>query len=249
MDPHKLAACEKAIGYAFENKGRLRGALTHSSAKTEANGSNERLEFLGDAILGMAVSEYLYQRYPDYTEGELTKIKSVVVSQRALARISSEIGLRDFLLVGRGIADRKGMPRSLLANVFEAIVAATYLDGGLQAARDLITRHLANEVEAVQKNKYEKNYKSLLQQFSQQHLGSTPVYQVVKEEGPDHVKMFHVMTVIEGEAHGSGWGKSKKQAEQRAARDALDILKANAPDSQTEAAGEPPRQPEEVDTQ
>ena len=249
MDRHKLTDCEKAIGYAFTDQGRLRGALTHSSAKTEAKGSNERLEFLGDAILGMTVSEYLYERYPNYTEGELTKIKSVVVSQKALARISSEIGLRDFLLVGRGIADRKGIPPSLLANAFEAIVAATYLDGGLQAARDFVTRHLATEIEAVQKNRYERNYKSLLQQFSQQHLSATPVYRVVKEDGPDHVKMFHVVTVIEGQDRGSGWGKSKKQAEQRAAKESLDMLKAQSAEAKEEATEDLPSQSDKLDAQ
>jgi len=213
------------LGYSFSDPSLLLAALTHSSAKSEANASNERKEFLGDAILGMTISEYLYRTYPSYTEGDLTKIKSVVVSRRTLARVSNQLGLRDYLRVGRGIADRSAIPRSLLANAFEAVVAAVYLDAGLEPAREFVLRHLASEVEAVEDNRHERNHKSMLQQYSQQHLNATPEYEVVKEEGPDHVKMFHVVTIIDGRQHGSGWGKSKKQAEQRAAESTLNTLK------------------------
>jgi len=239
MDADKLTSCQEAIGYTFTNSSLLQGALTHSSAKTEARRSNERLEFLGDAILGMAISAYLYRRFPHYSEGELTKIKSVVVSQKALASVSDQMGLRDFLVVGRGISDRNGMPKSMLANAFEAIVAAIYLDGAMDAATDFVVRLLVPEIDNVQKNRHDPNYKSMLQQYSQQHLNATPVYRVLKEEGPDHVKMFHVMTFIEDQEYGSGWGKSKKQAEQRAAMESLNLLKApSAPveDEQLEQA-------------
>ena len=237
MELDRPAACEEALGYTFSDPELLRGALIHSSAKMEANGSNERLEFLGDAVLGMAISEHLYQTFPDHSEGELTKIKSVVVSRKTLARVSNQLGLGDCLHVGRGIAERKALPRSLLANVFEAVVAAIYLDGGLEAARDFIVRHLAGEVDAVHHNQHERNYKSMLQQYSQHRFGATPVYRVLKEEGPDHVKMFHVATVIQGKDRASGWGNSKKQAEQRAAKASLDMLQA-AEEEPAEAAAD-----------
>lgn len=224
MDPEKLAACQQTVGYTFRNVEHLNAALTHSSAKNGTNASNERLEFLGDAILGMVVSDYVYHEHPDYNEGELTKIKSVVVSRRTLARIGDHMGLRDSLVVGRGIADRKGIPRSMLANAFEAIVAAVYLDGGMEAAREFVLRHVEQEVEAVQTNRHEPNHKSILQQYSQQHLNATPLYQVVRQEGPDHVKMFHVIALINDQEYGSGWGRSKKQAEQRAAQESLAML-------------------------
>lgn len=245
MDSEKLANCQEAIGYTFANPSFLQGALTHSSAKTEARRSNERLEFLGDAILGMAISAYLYRRFPHYSEGELTKIKSVVVSQKTLASVSGQMGFRDFLVVGRGIADRNGMPKSMLANAFEAIVAAIYLDGALEAATEFVIGQLAPEIDNVQKNRHDPNYKSMLQQYSQQHLNATPVYRVLKEEGPDHVKMFHVMTFIEDTEFGSGWGKSKKQAEQRAAMESLNLLKARSAEAEDEQLG----QSEDTDAQ
>jgi len=225
MDDERLAACEHVLGYTFADRGLLKLALTHSSAKTETQACNEREEFLGDAILGMAISEHLYRAFPQHAEGELTRIKSVVVSRRTLARISQQLGLREFLRVGRGISGRSQIPRSLMANVFEAIVAAIYLDGGMEPAREFVMRNLTAEIEAVQHDQHERNYKSILQQISQQHLGATPVYRVLKEEGPDHVKMFHVVTIIHDRDYGSGWGNSKKQAEQHAAEATVAMLK------------------------
>ncbi len=225
MDDERLADCERVLGYAFADRALLKLALTHSSAKSETQPSNEREEFLGDAILGMAISEHLYRAFPQHAEGELTRIKSVVVSRRTLARISQQLGLSEFLRVGRGISGRSQIPRSLMANVFEAIVAAIYLDGGMEPARAFVMRNLTAEIEAVQYDQHERNYKSILQQISQQRLSATPVYRVLKEEGPDHVKMFHVITVIGDKDYGAGWGNSKKQAEQRAAEGTIRMLR------------------------
>ncbi len=229
MEELRLVQCQNVLGYSFTDPGLLQEALTHSSAKSETRTSNERQEFLGDAILGMTISEHLYRRFPEYSEGDLTRIKSVVVSRRTLARVSNRLGLRRFIHVGRGFTERGELPSSLLANVFEAIVAAIYLDGGIRCAQEFILQHLAEEIDNVQHNRHERNYKSLLQQFSQHHLNATPAYRVIEESGPDHVKMFHVQTVIAGRPYGAGWGASKKQAEQRAAERTLAMLQGDDP--------------------
>lgn len=163
INPEKLSECQFKIGYLFNNPEVLEKALTHTSCKLENNFSNERLEFLGDAVLGMIISDYLYKALPHYSEGELTKIKSVVVSQTTLAKVSLEAQLKDFLTVGKGLNDRNFLPKSLLANVFEAVIAAIYLDGGLEAAYHFTIKHLKKEIDIVCKNQHEKNYKSILQ--------------------------------------------------------------------------------------
>ncbi|MBM4084310.1 MAG: ribonuclease III, partial [Planctomycetes bacterium] len=226
MSDDPLQRCQELLGYSFRDPALLEIALTHSSSRTDQRPSNERLEFLGDAILGMAVSEYLFNAYPDEQEGEMTKIKSHVVSQSALVKICRRIGLRDFMLVGKGLSVKRPLPPSLLANLFEAVIAAIYLDGGLAAANKFILDHLKDEIEICRRNQHEQNFKSLLQQFSQQRLSLTPGYRVLREEGPDHVKTFHVISVINGKEFGSGWGRSKKEAEQRAAEETLNILHA-----------------------
>lgn len=222
--PEKLIHCQSAIGYSFNNTTVLEKALTHTSCRLENNFSNERLEFLGDAVLGMIISDYLYKTFPHFSEGELTKIKSVVVSQATLARVSLEVHLKDFLLVGRGLNDRNFLPRSLLANVFEAVIAAIYLDGGLDAAYNFTIKYLQKEIDIVCKDQHEKNYKSILQHYSQKVYNVTPVYQVLQQIGPDHGKSFEVIVIVNGNEYGRGWGKSKKEAEQSAARETLKIL-------------------------
>ncbi|MCF6158520.1 MAG: ribonuclease III [wastewater metagenome] len=220
----KLIECQLAIGYSFEDITVLERALTHTSCRLENNFSNERLEFLGDAVLGMIISDYLYTSLPHYSEGELTKIKSVVVSQATLAKVSLEANLKDFLSVGKGLNDRNFLPRSLLANVFEAIIAAIYIDGGLKAAYNFTMKYLKKEIDIVCKNQHEKNYKSILQQYSQREYGVTPTYRILQQIGPDHGKSFEVMVSIKGNEYGRGWGKSKKEAEQLAAKETLKIF-------------------------
>lgn len=183
--------------------------------------SNERLEFLGDAILGAVVCELLYCQYPEYLEGDLTKIKSVVVSRQTCAKISEALGLQEFLILGKGMTVHPSVPPSLLADVFESLAAAIYLDGGDAAARDFIQRYMGPEIELAAAGELGGNYKSLLQQMSQRENGSTPVYLLLDEKGPDHSKCFKISAQIGSQRYEPAWGRNKKEAEQRAARNAL----------------------------
>ncbi|MEN8151191.1 MAG: ribonuclease III, partial [Planctomycetota bacterium] len=217
-----MLRCQEDIGYLFRREGLLRKALTHSSVKDDKHPSNERLEFLGDAILGMVISEYLFSMLPHNDEGDLTKVKSVVVSSQSLSRLGLELGLDKYLLIGKGIRLKKEIPRSLIANVVEAVIAAVYLDRGMEAARHFVLDHLHAYVEEVLADEHvEKNYKSLLQQCAQKELSGTPVYRVVGERGPDHSKSFRVAAVVNGREFPIGTGASKKEAEQEAAKIAL----------------------------
>lgn len=224
INPEKLNECQQALGYTFRDLLVLEKALTHTSCRLENNFSNERLEFLGDAVLGMIISDYLYKTMPQCSEGDLTKIKSVVVSQSTLAAVSVEAHLRDFLLVGKGLNDRNYLPKSLLANVFEAVIAAIYLDGGIDAAYHFTIKYLKKEIELVSKNQHDRNYKSMLQHYSQKEYGITPNYRVLQQLGPDHGKSFEIIVSIKDNEYGKGWGKSKKEAEQTAAKETLKII-------------------------
>jgi ribonuclease III len=216
-----LDECQKAIGYTFRNVQLLRGALTHTSGANTRLASNERLEFLGDAVLGLVTCEQLFQRFPEYQEGELTKIKSSVVSRRTCAQISRELNLGDFLFMGKGMNVYHAVPANLLADVFESLVAAVYLDGGLDAAKELILRYVGPEIERVAEATHHGNFKSLLQQIAQNESNATPQYVLLDEKGPDHSKCFKVAAVIAGYSHPAAWGRNKKEAEQRAAMNAL----------------------------
>ena len=223
----KLTDCQQTLAYSFDNVKLLENALTHTSFKTAYNPSNERLEFLGDAILGMVISEYLFRKFPDYSEGKLTKIKSVVVSRATLAKIGIEMGLKQFISVGKGLTTSRAFPKSLIANVFEAIIAAIYFDSGLEAANDFTLRCLKNEIDTVCDNKHDKNYKSMLQHFCQRQKGHIPRYKIIKQSGPDHDKTFEVVTLIHNVEHCTGLGNNKKEAEQIAARKTLELLEVN----------------------
>ena len=229
IDKQALKECQQALGYDFKDPSLLALSLTHASRKTQEIPSNERLEFLGDAVLGLVISEYLFEVQPDLTEGDMTKIRSVVVSRPAIAAESERLGLWRFLSVGKGMAALEELPVSLLANVFEAVISAIYIDGGLQAARDFVLHNLRSQIELVERNGHRKNYKSMLQEFSQRELGSLPVYRVLKEEGPDHMKKFLVVAVINDRKYESAWGPSKKEAEQNAAMATLRFLGAVDP--------------------
>src|SRR5581483_8313699 len=159
-----LEECQKVVGYRFHHRELLRAALTHTSSANTRLASNERLEFLGDAVLGLVTCEQLFLRFPDYQEGDLTKIKSVVVSRRTCARISRLLNLGDFLFLGKGMNIHTAVPASLLADVYESLVAAIYLDGGLDAAKPFILTHISPEIESVAEGAHGGNYKSLLQQ-------------------------------------------------------------------------------------
>jgi ribonuclease III len=217
-----LEECQEAIGYRFNRPSLLRAALTHTSGADTRQASNERLEFLGDSVLGLVACEQLFHRFPDYQEGDLTKVKSVVVSRRTCARMSRQLGLGDFLFLGKGMSHlHMAVPASLLADVFESLVAAVYLDGGLEAARTLILRYLEPEIEAVAEGAHAGNFKSLLQQVAQREFNETPQYHLLDEKGPDHSKCFKVAAVIGRHRHAAAWGRNKKEAEQKAAMNAL----------------------------
>jgi ribonuclease-3 len=216
-----LDECQKAIGYQFRQPELLRAALTHASGANPRLASTERLEFLGDAVLGLVTCEQLFHRFPDYEEGDLTKIKSVVVSRRTCARISRLLNLGDFLFLGKGMHLSTVVPASLLADVYESLVAAIYLDGGLEAARTFTLRHLSAEIESVAEGAHGGNYKSLLQQVAQREFGDTPQYHLLDEKGPDHSKCFKIAAVIGRHHYAAAWGRNKKEAEQKAAMNAL----------------------------
>jgi len=213
--------CENRVGYVFNDKQLLLSSLTHASGAQHRLASNERLEFLGDAILGAMVCETLYRQYPEYLEGDLTKIKSVVVSRQTCAKISEALGLQEFLVLGKGMTMHPSVPPSLLADVFESLLAAIYLDGGDAAAREFVHRYINPEIELAATGELGGNYKSLLQQLAQRDNGATPTYQLMDEKGPDHSKCFKISAQIGRNRYQAAWGRNKKEAEQRAARNAL----------------------------
>ena len=224
-----LDTCERRIGYCFRDKGLLRSALTHASGAEHRLASNERLEFLGDAILGAVVCEQLYRQYPDFLEGDLTKLKSIVVSRQTCARISEALGMQEFLILGKGMTTSPSVPPSLLADVFESLIAGIYLDGGDAAAREFISRYICPEIDLAAGGELGGNYKSLLQQLAQREYGTTPSYQLLDEKGPDHSKCFKISAQIGSNRFQAAWGRNEKEAEQRAARNALSELNHEAP--------------------
>jgi ribonuclease-3 len=220
-----LAGCQAAIGYQFRDPQLLEAALTHASGVQHRLASNERLEFLGDAILGMVVCEKLFLRFPQYSEGELTKIKSFAVSRETCARLSEAIGLQRYLILGKGMAADPEVPRSVLAAALESLVAAIYLDGGIRPAADFILQHITAEIESAVATEFGGNYKSLLQQFAQREHGITPTYHLLDEKGPDHCKCFKIAAQIGELYFPPAWGKSKKESEQRAAHNAVSCIR------------------------
>ena len=216
-----LHIIEDRIGYRFVDSSLLAQALIHASIATTRVASNERLEFLGDAILGTIVCEHLYRRVPTELEGELTKIKSNAVSRRICAEIALELGLADAVQLGKGMGEREGLPQSLLAALLEAVVGAIYLDGGIEPARVFILRCLNERIEESTRLGHQQNFKSVLQQSLQRKDLGTPSYLVLNERGPDHAKAFEVCVEVGERRFKASWGLSKKIAEQEAALEAL----------------------------
>lgn len=216
--------CQEVLRYTFRDPTYLREALTHASGANHRLVSNERLEFLGDAILGAIVCELLFRKFPEYLEGELTRIKSVVVSRRTCAKISQKLGLEEFLVLGKGMGGQDETPSSALADVFESLIAAIYLDGGMDAAKRFILRHIESEIDATVGGQGGINYKSNLQQVAQRQFGETPTYLLLDEKGPDHSKCFKISAQIGQQRYAPAWGRNKKDAEQRAAMNALSQL-------------------------
>ncbi len=224
MDPQILLNAEHALGHVFTDKALLLRALKHASQADSRVESNERLEFLGDSVLGLVICDYLYQIYPNSLEGELTKIKSNIVSRRTCAELATELGLIDFLQLGKGMGARKELPQSLAAAVFESLIGALYLDAGLQAAREFILGQMRPLIDEVARLGHQDNFKSVLQQVLQRLGHMNPAYIVVEESGPDHAKCFQVCVQIDERRFAACWGNSKKEAEQQAALDALLVL-------------------------
>jgi len=217
----KLDRCQDIVRYRFQDESLLLSALTHASGASHRLASNERLEFLGDAVLGLTVCQWLYEDYPEYNEGDLTKIKSAVVSRRACGKAACALGLDRCLIVGRGVTRNRSFPRSLVSDVFESVVAALYLDGGSDVVTARIKEWLSEEVRTAVENQGANNYKSSLQQYAQRELSNTPIYRLVRESGPDHRKSFLISAVIADRQFSAAWGSNKKDAEQRAASNAL----------------------------
>jgi ribonuclease-3 len=222
--PTIFELCQDVLGYTFRNPAFLRSALTHASGADHRLASNERLEFLGDAILGAIVCELLYLKFPEYLEGELTRIKSVVVSRRTCAKISERLGFDEFLIFGKGMGSQESTPSSVLADVFESLVGAIFLDGGMEAARRFIVEHIEAEIDETVEGSMGTNHKSNLQQIAQRQFGETPTYLLLDEKGPDHSKCFKMAASIGKHHYPAAWGRNKKDAEQRAALNALSQL-------------------------
>ena len=238
-----LATFEDRLGYQFRHGELLERALTHRSlANEDATGAildNESLEFLGDAVLGFTIADTLFRRFPEYDEGQKSKVKSMLVSTATLAKLARQLQLGEFLALGRGEEKTGGRRKqALLADGYEAIIAAIYVDGGIEAARGFIMRQFASLIDEVRQPDYGgRDYKSLLQEWLQAHGFPLPDYQVAAESGPDHRKLFQVEVRARGETIAQAAGRSKKEAEQEAARLALEKLQGSGGAGSKERAG------------
>ena len=223
----KLGELEKAIGYKFQNSATVTAALTHTSLGQGSNASSpfERMEFLGDSVLGLIVAEELFLKFPKYSEGDLSKLKSKLVSRKFLALKSAEINLSEFILLSKEAIHTGGKESSsILADAMESLICAIYMDGGIEAARKFIKKFILKGYEKHLQIQDLTNYKSLLQEHTQSKFQKVPTYKVVSEEGPDHEKIFLVEVYINGELLGTGTGSNKKSAQQSAAKEACKTL-------------------------
>jgi ribonuclease-3 len=221
MDEEILRQIEQIIGYEFSDKNLLVKAFTHSSAVDNRLLSNERLEFFGDSVLAVVICQALFDNFRNYLEGDLTKIKSKLVSRETCAQISGQLGLQKYLKVGKGMVSNRALSGSLAAGVLETIIAAIHIDGGFEAARDFILRIYGSLIEQADAEQDHGNFKSLLQQYSQEQFNATPSYVLLDEKGPDHNKCFELEVTVEDRHFPSAWGSNKKEAEQKAAFNAL----------------------------
>lgn len=212
------------LGYTFKDPSLLKQALSHPSTKNETNNSNERLEFLGDAVLSMVVSEILYREFPDKEEGQLSIIKSEIISRSILSTVALAEKLEKEIILGKGI---KQISSSMLANTLEAILGAIYLDGGLEAVREIVNRLFLDRIRKVAQQPNEVNYKASLQQYTQKYFKLIPKYHIVSISGSSHSPIFEVTVKVNNQIYGVGSGRTKKQAEQNAAKEALKKLEIN----------------------
>ncbi|MDY6950799.1 MAG: ribonuclease III [Thermodesulfobacteriota bacterium] len=229
MDDEKLSSLELALSYHFHDSGLLREALQHSSYVNEQRElslrDNERLEFLGDAVLDLVITHLLMERFPETQEGDLSRMRAIIVNESQLAHMAQELHLGRHLLLGKGEASSNGQEKtSILADAFEAIIASVYLDGGLQAVFDVVKRHFSQIIEGIEERLAEEDFKSRLQELVQSRFKTIPQYKVEAEKGPDHDKTFWVRLQVGSLLTTHGTGKSKKAAEQAAASVALEKL-------------------------
>ena len=220
---------EKKLNYTFRDPDLLQEALNHSSYANEHRAahlhSNERLEFLGDSVLGFVTAEFLFLRHPEAPEGDLTRIRAALVCEQSLYEVAQRLELGHYLKLGRGEEAGGGRERtSILADAVEAVFAAVYLDGGIDAAKSLIHRCLLDAQRESVVEERRRDYKTALQELVQRQADQTLTYRMVDEQGPDHAKTFRAEVLLNGEAIGSGSGHSKKEAEQAAARAAMEAL-------------------------
>lgn len=222
----RIEELEEKIKYEFKNKELLNKALTHTSYAYEHNvESNEKLEFLGDSILEFVSSEYLYQNFPKLKEGEMTKVRATVVCESSLYKVAKNLGFGKYLYLGKSELVTGGNDRpAILADSVEAVIAAMYMDGGLEPAKRFIIENLKDEIENASKNVGQKDYKTVLQEKLQVHGDVKIEYIIVGESGPDHNKMFEAEVRCNNKALAQGKGKTKKQAEMKAAEKALEII-------------------------
>lgn len=224
-----LLELQKTIGVTFKNPELLKRAFVHRSHLNEAKHlkeSNERLEFLGDAVLSFLTSDYLYREYPDFPEGTLTNIRSSLVKTQSLASVARKLGLGELLFLSHGEEASGGRNNvSLLADCFEALLGAIFLDSGVEATRTVLSTFLFTRAPEIVEKKSYVDYKSLFQEIVQQDSRVSPIYQVIKSEGPDHAKTFWVAASVSGVTMGEGTGKSKQEAEQAAAENALEKMR------------------------
>ena len=217
---------QSSVGLTFKEPKLLEQAFTHRSYLNESSRTdldhNERLEFLGDAVLELATTDYLYRRYPDQTEGDLTTYRAALVNTVTIGQVAEELGMNDYLLLSRGEAKDSGRARQvILANTFESLIGALYLDQGFEAAQSFIGKYLMPKVESVIADRRIQDAKSYFQEQAQAHAGTTPAYEVLEESGPDHDKVFKVGLYLDKELVAEGSGHSKQEAEQVAARAGL----------------------------
>ena len=222
----KLEALESILNYKFKDQSILRLALTHSSYANELKDKsadyNERLEFLGDSVLGIVIAEYVFTKHPEFKEGELTKMRSKIVCESTLAEVAAELELGEYMLFGKGEALTGGRTRrSILADAFEALIAALYLDGGFEIAKPFIYAFMQDKIDMAEKGLIVDDYKTHLQELIQTNKDNRIKYELIEEKGPDHRKVFNTAVKLNGKVIGSGEGKSKKESEQEAAKMAL----------------------------
>lgn len=227
----RYAALQDGIGYHFNDLGLLEKALIHKSYANEQKlpnkFGNERLEFLGDAVLELIIRHILLQRFPDFSEGRLSNVRAAVVNEESLSSLARGLGIGDYILLGRGEVENKGREKkSILSNVYEAIIAAVYLDGGYPSACELVKRHFAALIDDVAPLGFYRDYKSRLQEYCQKRFNTLPRYFIITEEGPDHIKTYVSQVFINDIPYGKGSGRNKKAAEQEAAQQTLhDLLR------------------------